>query len=274
MSAATAAARGDDAPLLLREDAGGIATLTLNRPAARNSLSRAMLEALEGALAEIAADPGVRVVILASSGPAFSGGHDLKELTAHRADPDGGRAFFTECFAACGRVMQGVVNLPQPVIAAVEGIATAAGCQLAASSDLVVASEAAKFGVSGINAGLFCTTPGVALGRAVSRKAAMELLLLGDIVPAAEAFRISLVNRLVPSGEALAEAMRMARRIAGHSSFAIRAGKRGFNAQIGLPLDRAYDAASTVMVENLLARDAIEGIDAFLGKRKPVWEDR
>ena len=274
MSAATADARTHTAPLLLREDEDGITTITLNRPAARNSLSRAMLDALEATLAAIAADRGLRVVILASSGPAFSGGHDLKELTAHRADPDGGRAFFTECFAACSRVMQAVVNLPQPVIAAVEGIATAAGCQLAASSDLVVASDAAKFGVSGINAGLFCTTPGVALGRAVSRKAAMELLLLGDIVPAAEAYRIGLVNRLVPAGEALAEAMRMARRIAGHSSLAIRMGKRGFNTQIGLPLDRAYDAASAIMVENLLAHDAAEGIGAFLGKRKPVWEDR
>ena len=274
MSAATADARTDNAPPLLREDDHGITTLTLNRPASRNSLSRAMLGALEGALAEIAADRRVRVVIIASSGPAFSGGHDLKELTAHRADPDGGRAFFTECFAACSRVMQGVVNLPQPVIAAVEGIATAAGCQLAASSDMVVASESAKFGVSGINAGLFCTTPGVALGRAVSRKAAMELLMLGDIVPSAEAFRIGLVNRLVPGGEALVAATRMARRIAGHSSHAIRMGKRGFIAQFGLPLDRAYETASAVMVENLLAQDAIEGIDAFLGKRKPVWEDR
>jgi len=160
------------------------------------------------------------------------------------------------------------------VIAAIEGIATAAGCQLAASCDLVVASETAKFGVSGINAGLFCTTPGVALGRAVPRKMAMELLLTGDIVPASEAQRMGLVNRVTAPGQALAEAVAIARRIADHSALSVRMGKRGFNAQIGLPLDQAYAVASQVMVENLMARDAIEGIDAFLGKRKPVWEDR
>lgn len=266
--------RSDPASLLLREDQDGIAIVTLNRPAARNSLSLAMLEAMSATLSMIAEDRTVRVVILTSSGPAFSGGHDLKELTAHRGDPDGGRAFFTTCFEACSRMMQQVVNLPQPVIAAVEGIATAAGCQLAASCDLAVASETAKFGVSGIHAGLFCTTPGVALGRAVPRKMAMELLLTGDIVPAAEAQRMGLVNRVVASGQALVEAMAIARRIAGHSALSVRMGKRGFNAQIGLPLDQAYAVASEVMVENLMARDAIEGIDAFIGKRKPVWEDR
>ncbi|WP_135468185.1 enoyl-CoA hydratase [Crenalkalicoccus roseus] len=271
---ATHAQPGDNAPPVLRRDEGAVATLTLNRPHSRNSLSRDMLAALQAALDEVGREEGIRCVVLAAEGPAFSAGHDLKELTAHRGDPDGGRGFFAECFAECSRLMQSVVGLPQPVIAAVEGIATAAGCQLAASCDLVVASETAKFGTSGINAGLFCSTPGVAVGRVVPRKAAMELLLLGDLVPAAEAQRMGLVNRVVPAGQALPEAVALARRVAGHSGVALRLGKRGFNTQMGLPLDRAYEEASAVMVENLLAEDAAEGISAFLGKRRPEWRHR
>ncbi|MCB4821042.1 enoyl-CoA hydratase [Roseicella aerolata] len=261
-------------PLVLRADDGPVAILTLNRPAARNSLSLAMLAALQEALDGIAAEDGIRCVVIAAEGPAFSAGHDLKEITAHREDADGGRGFFEETMAACARVMQGVVGLPQPVIAAVEGIATAAGCQLAASCDLVVAAEGAKFCTPGVDIGLFCTTPGVALARAVPRKAAMEMLLLGEMVPAAEAQRMGLVNRVVPPGQALPEALALARRIAARSGVALRMGKRGFNAQAAMPLSEAYAAAGTIMVENLLAEDAAEGIGAFLGKRTPEWRHR
>jgi enoyl-CoA hydratase/carnithine racemase len=260
--------------MVLREDRDAVAILTLNRPAARNSLSRAMLAALQAALDGIAADNAIRCVVITAEGPAFSAGHDLKEITVHRQDADGGRAFFAETMAACGSVMQAVVNLPQPVIAAVEGIATAAGCQLAASCDLVVAAETAKFCTPGVDIGLFCTTPGVALARAVPRKAAMEMLLLGEMVPAADAHRMGLVNRVVPRGEALHEALVLAGRVAARSAVALRFGKCGFNRQAGLSLAEAYAEAGTIMVENLLAEDAAEGIGAFLGKRAPEWRHR
>lgn len=272
MSAALQAA--NEAPLVLRGDEGAVAMLTLNRPAARNSLSRAMLAALAAEFAAIAADDGVRAVVLAANGPAFSAGHDLKELTARRADPDGGEAFFRECMAACGAMMQAVAGLPQPVVAAVEGVATAAGCQLVATCDLAVAGDTARFATPGVDIGLFCSTPAVALSRAVPRKPAMEMLLLGEMVPAEEARRIGLVNRVVPAGQALEAAMGLARRIASRSAVAVRMGKRAFNRQLGLPLPGAYEAAGAVMVENLLAEDAIEGIGAFIGKREPVWRHR
>lgn len=261
-------------PLVLRSDDGPVAVLTLNRPAARNSLSRAMIAALQAALDGIAADASIRCAVIAAEGPAFSAGHDMKEMTAHRGDADAGRGFFEATMADCARMMQAVVTLPQPVIAAVEGIATAAGCQLAASCDLVVASENAKFCTPGVDIGLFCTTPGVALARAVPRKAAMEMLLLGEMIPAAEAHRMGLVNRVVPAGAALPEALALARRIAARSAVALRLGKRGFNTQAALPLAEAYAAAGTVMVENLLAEDAAEGIGAFLAKRPPEWRHR
>ena len=255
-------------------DDGPVAVVTLNRAAARNSLSRAMLAALQDTLDKLAQLDHVRCVVLTAEGPAFSAGHDLKEITAHRADADGGRAFFAETMAACATVMQTLTTLPQPVIAAVEGIATAAGAQLAATCDLVVASEAAKFCTPGVDIGLFCTTPGVALARAVPRKAAMEMLLLGEMIPAAEAHRIGLVNRVVPRGAALAEATALAHRIAARSAVALRMGKRGFHQQAALPLAEAYAAAGAVMVENLLAEDAAEGIGAFLAKRTPEWRHR
>ncbi|MCO6415449.1 enoyl-CoA hydratase [Siccirubricoccus sp. KC 17139] len=264
----------ENTPLVLRQDAGAVAILTLNRPDTRNSLSRAMIAALHGALETVGAEPGIRCVVLAAEGRAFSAGHDLKEVTAHRSDADGGAGFFAAIMAECAAMMQAVTTLPQPVVAAVEGIATAAGCQLAASCDLVVASESAKFCTPGVDIGLFCSTPGVALARAVPRKAAMEMLLLGEMVPAGEAHRMGLVNRVVPAGQALAEAEALAQRIAARSAVALRMGKRGFNAQAGLPLDRAYEEAGRVMVENLLAADAEEGIGAFLGKRKPSWQHR
>jgi enoyl-CoA hydratase/carnithine racemase len=261
-------------PPVLRSDEGAVAVLTLNRPAARNSLSRDMLAALAARLGEIAADDGVRAVVLAAAGPVFCAGHDLKELTARRADPDGGAAFFQECMAACGGVMQAVAGLPQPVVAAVQGIATAAGCQLVATCDLAVAADTAKFCTPGVDIGLFCSTPAVALSRAVARKPAMEMLLLGEMVPAEEARRIGLVNRVVPAGQALDATMDFARRIASRSAVAVRMGKRSFNRQLGLPLPDAYEAAGAVMVENLLAADAAEGIGAFTGKREPVWRHR
>ena len=261
-------------PPVLRADEGAVAVLTLNRPAARNSLSRAVLAALAAELAAIAADDGVRAVVLAANGPAFSAGHDLKELTARRNDPDGGEAFFRETMAACAEVMQAVAGLPQPVVAAVEGVATAAGCQLVATCDLAVASETARFSTPGVDIGLFCSTPAVALSRAMARKPAMEMLLLGEMVPAEEARRIGLVNRVAPAGRALEEAMGLAQRIASRSAHAVRLGKRAFNRQLGLPLPDAYEAAGAVMVENLLAEDAAEGIGAFIGKRNPVWRHR
>lgn len=270
----SAALHAEEAPFVLRGGEGAVAVLTLNRPASRNSLSRAMLAALAAELDRVAADESVRAVVLAAAGPAFSAGHDLKELTARRADPDGGEAFFRECMAACAGVMQAIAGLPQPVIAAVEGIATAAGCQMVATCDLAVAGEGAKFATPGVDIGLFCSTPAVALSRAVARKPAMEMLLLAEMVPADEARRIGLVNRVVPAGEAVAAATDLARRIASRSAVAVRMGKRSFNRQLGLSLPDAYEAASAVMVENLLAEDATEGIGAFIAKRKPLWRHR
>lgn len=270
----SAALQANEQPPVLRGGEGAIAVLTLNRPAQRNSLSRAVLAALAAELDAVAADEGVRAVVLAGDGPAFSAGHDLKELTARRGDPDGGEAFFRDTMAACAAVMQAIAGLPQPVVAAVEGVASAAGCQLVATCDLAVASEAARFSTPGVDIGLFCSTPAVALSRAVARKPAMEMLLLGEMVPAAEAHRIGLVNRVVPAGQAMAGAMAFAERIASRSAAAVRMGKRSFNRQLGLPLPDAYEAAGAVMVENLLAEDAAEGIGAFIGKRRPVWRHR
>jgi enoyl-CoA hydratase/carnithine racemase len=264
-----------ETPVLLRTTHdGGVAMLALNRPARRNSLSLALLRALSDALSGIARDPSVRAVVLAGDGPAFCAGHDLSELALHRADPDGGRKFFTEAMATCASVMQTVVTLPQPVIAAVHGVATAAGCQLAASCDLVVASATARFCTPGVDIGLFCATPAVALSRAVPRKAAMEMLLLGEMISAREAHRIGLVNRVVEDGRARDAAVELAQRIAARSALTVRLGKAAFHRQLGQDLKSAYDDAARVMVENLLAHDAGEGIDAFLGKRTPVWQDR
>jgi enoyl-CoA hydratase/carnithine racemase len=260
----------DEKPLL-RHDADGIATLTLNRPARRNALSEGLIAALTQTLDAIASDPSVRAVILAANGPVFSSGHDLKEMTARRADPDRGRAYFTDILGACAGMMMRIVNLPQPVIAAVEGVATAAGCQLVASCDLAVAGAKAQFSTPGVHIGLFCSTPMVALSRKVSRKHAMEMLLLGEMVDAAHAANIGLVNRAVASGEALAEAGRMAAIIASKSPFVLKIGKRAFYDQLERPLVEAYVEASRVMVENMLARDAEEGIGAFMEKRPPVW---
>jgi len=260
-----------DASPLLRSDEGGVAILTLNRPQARNALSEALLDALGDELRRIAGDGAVRAVVLAANGPVFSAGHDLKEMTARRADPDRGRAYFADILARCSGIMQGVVRLPQPVIAAVEGVATAAGCQLVASCDLAVAGADAAFCTPGVQIGLFCSTPMVALSRNMSPKHAMEMLLLGDMASAAEAHRFGLVNRVVPAGGALAEARRMAAQIASKSPVALKVGKRAFYEQAEMGLSQAYDHTAAAMVENMLARDAEEGIGAFMEKRPPVW---
>jgi enoyl-CoA hydratase/carnithine racemase len=261
-------------PAVLRDNIGTIAVLTLNRPKTRNTLTEAVLAALADQLTAIAKDRAVRVVVITAKGPAFSGGHDLKELTARRTDADGGRAYFRQIMLTCSAMMQQIVHLPQPVIAAVQGTATAAGCQLVASCDLAVASDAAKFGVSGINAGLFCSTPMVALSRNVSRKHAMEMLLTGDLVSAKQAYRIGLVNRVVRAGSELEAALALGRKIAGKSSLVEKLGKHAFYRQLEMKLDDAYRYTADVMVENMMAHDAEEGIAAFVEKRAPKWEDR
>jgi enoyl-CoA hydratase/carnithine racemase len=275
MSPQTAtAASAPSSLILLREDRGGIAILTLNRPQARNSLSEALLEALSEALSAIAHDRSVRVVLLAANGPAFSAGHDLKELNAQRSGEDRGRAYFKHIMTLCSRVMQQIVTLPQPVIAAVQATATAAGCQLVASCDLAVASQAAKFATPGVNIGLFCSTPMVALSRNVSRKHAMQMLLTGDLISADEAARIGLVNEVVPAGQEHTAAIKLAEKIAAKSTLTIKIGKEAFYRQAEMSLADAYDYASQVMVENMLARDAEEGISAFIEKRDAKWQDR
>jgi enoyl-CoA hydratase/carnithine racemase len=274
MNAPSPALRASSAPILLREDLGDVVLLTLNRPEARNSLSEALLAALTESLAEIAADKRARVVVLAANGPAFSAGHDMKEMTARRRDADRGRAYFKQLMDACATMMQAIVHLPKPVIAAVQGPASAAGCQLVASCDLAVASSAAKFATPGVNIGLFCSTPMVALSRNVSRKAAMEMLLTGDLISAEDAQRIGLVNRVVAPGSERDEALKLARQIASKSMLTVRIGKEAFYRQLEMNLADAYRYASEVMVENMLARDAEEGIGAFIEKRAPTWEDR
>jgi enoyl-CoA hydratase/carnithine racemase len=262
------------APVLARKDIDGIATLTLCRPERRNPLSEALIAALAGELDGIAADRSIRAVIVAAEGPAFSAGHDMKEMSARRADPDRGRAYFADLMARCAAMMTRIVDLPQPVIAAVEGAAAAAGCQLVASCDLAVAGADARFSTPGVHIGLFCSTPMVALSRNVANKHAMEMLLLGDLIDADRARRIGLVNSVVPAGGAWEEAMRMARIIAAKSPLTIATGKQAFYRQREMRLDDAYAYASQVMVENMLARDAEEGIGAFIAKREPTWEGR
>lgn len=252
----------------------GILRLTLNDIARRNALSEAMLSELDRAFSLAGEDSAVRVVILASNGPAFCAGHDLKEMTAGRVGIDRGRAYFAKVMAQCAGVMQSIVNCPKPVIAEVTGIATAAGCQLVASCDLAFAATSAKFSTPGVHIGLFCSTPMVALSRNMSNKHAMEMLLTGDMTLAARAEEIGLVNYITPLDELTAMTMEMARKIASKSSMTLATGKRAFYAQREMPLADAYDYASQVMVENMLAHDAEEGIGAFIEKRAPKWQDR
>jgi enoyl-CoA hydratase/carnithine racemase len=257
--------------LVIREDRGAIARLTLNRPDKLNALSEAMLGVLKSALDTVADDPSIRVVILAAAGRAFCAGHDLAEMTAARAEDDGGAARFAELFNACAEVMQTIVALPQPVIAEVQGLATAAGCQLVATCDLAVAADTARFGVNGVNIGLFCSTPMVALSRNIPRKKAFELLTTGAFVSADRAAELGLVNRAVPDAELRRETDELADAIASKLGSAVKIGKRAFYDQLEMPLDEAYAYTGQVMVENMLNRDTAEGIGAFLEKRHPKW---
>jgi enoyl-CoA hydratase/carnithine racemase len=253
--------------LLLRSDAEGVATLTLNRPEQRNALSLALMETLSAELDRIRDDRSVRVVILTGAGPAFCSGHDLKELKAEQS-----RDLYERVFAACSALMQRITALPQPVIAAVNGIATAAGCQLVATCDLAVASDTARFATPGVHIGLFCSTPMVALSRVVPRKQALEMLLTGVPIDGATALRFGLVNRVVPAAQVMEEALGIAAEIAAKSPLTLKIGKQAFYRQAEMGLGDAYEHASRVMVENMMALDAQEGIDAFLAKRKPEWK--
>ena len=261
-------------PVLLRETLGSIAVLTLHRPASRNSLSEGLIAELHAALAELHDDANVRAVVIAANGPAFSAGHDMKELTARRTDADRGRAYFAQVMNACSAMMQAIVQLPKTVVAAVQGIATAAGCQLVASCDLAVASEAATFATPGVDIGLFCSTPMVALSRNVPRKQAMEMLLTGEPVPAARARDIGLVNRVVAAGTERDAAIALAQQVAVKSAYTIKLGKTAFYRQAEMSLADAYRYAAEVMTENMMARDAEEGIGAFIEKREPKWQDK
>jgi enoyl-CoA hydratase/carnithine racemase len=251
---------------LLRSDRKGVAWLTLNRPRARNALTLSLMAALDAELAAIAGDPAIRVVVIAGAGPAFCAGHDLREM---RARPQ--RDAYEETFGLCSRLMQHIVQLPKPVIACVHGTASAAGCQLVATCDLAVAADTARFATPGVDIGLFCSTPMVALTRAIGRKAAMEMLLSGEMIDAATAQALGLVNRVVAETELDAAATALSELIAKKSPLTVAIGKEAFYRQAEMPLADAYAYAAEVMTRNMLARDAEEGIDAFLQKRPPVW---
>jgi len=267
MSANTQAAAAE--PLLLRQDNGGVATLTLNRSAQFNSLSRALMRDLQAELDGIAADAGVRVVVLAGAGKAFCSGHDLKEM---RSDP--AKAFQKALFQQCSELMLSLVRMPQPVIARVHGIATAAGCQLVSMCDLAVASDNSRFAVSGVNLGLFCSTPSVGLARNMGRKQAMEMLLTGEFIDAQSALSRGLVNRVVPLAQLDEEIAKLTDSILAKTPVAIKTGKQMFYRQLEMGLEAAYELASETMACNMMAEDAQEGIDAFLAKRKPQWKGR
>jgi enoyl-CoA hydratase/carnithine racemase len=269
MSATTPSPTAGAPPLLLREDRNGVAWLTLNRPRQFNALSKDLLTALQGALDAIASEPSVRVVVVAGVGQAFCAGHDLKEMRAKRE-----KAFIKALFDQCSRMMMTIPRMPQPVIARVHGIATAAGCQLVAMCDLAVASEEATFAVSGINVGLFCSSPGVPLSRNVGRKQALEMLLTGEFIDARAAKERGLVNRVVPAEDLDAEVERLAAAILGKSPLAVATGKRLFYEQLEMGLQAAHARAAEVMAGNMMAEDAAEGIDAFIERRAPVWKGR
>lgn len=252
---------------VMRSDAAGVSTLTLNRPESRNALSLGMLLALSAELDRIAVDPSVRVVVIAGAGPAFCAGHDLKEIRAENF----GSVYAEKLFAECAKVMLAVVRLPKPVIAQVHGIATAAGCQLVASCDLAVAADNARFATPGVNIGLFCSTPMVALSRNVGRKAAMRMLLTGDPIDAETAARFGLINEAVPAAELAPRTAALAAKIAAKSPLTLAIGKEAYYRQAELTLSEAYSYTAQVMVTNLGKRDAQEGIEAFIEKRPPVW---
>jgi enoyl-CoA hydratase/carnithine racemase len=258
-------------PLLLTAHAGGVLRLTLNRPQARNALSSELLTALQAALSGAAADNATRVIVIAAEGPVFSSGHDLKEMARHRADGDKGRDAYAGLFTQCSAMMQAIVANPKPVIAQVQGIATAAGCQLVASCDLAVASTTARFATPGVDIGLFCSTPMVALSRNIGRNAAMEMLLTGEPIDGEHAMRIGLINRVVAPDALENETMALASKIAAKPRATVKTGKEAFYRQLEMPLSEAYAYASKVMTENMLEAEACEGIGAFLEKREPKW---
>ncbi|MGE0232630.1 MAG: enoyl-CoA hydratase [Flavobacteriaceae bacterium] len=262
-----------DAPVL-REDHGSVAHLRMNRPKARNALSMDLMAALRAAFETLRGDDAVCAVVLSGAPPAFCAGHDLKEMTEARGGTDAGAAFFQATFDAAASLMQAIVNCPKPVIAAVEGIATAAGCQLVASCDLAIAGRSSRFATPGVNIGLFCSTPMVALSRNVPRKAAMEMLLRGDMIEAEKALEWGLINAVAEDGEAVSRALDWAADIAAKSPLTVRIGKEAFYRQLEMPLADAYLYTADVMTRNMLAEDAEEGIDAFLTKRKAEWRGR
>lgn len=267
-------ARPDSTTILLREDRDGIALLTLNNPAARNALSEELIGDLQAAFDAIGREPSVRAVIVAANGPAFCAGHDLKQLTAHRSDPDGGKAYFRRIMTSCAAMMQTIIALPQPVIACVSGIATAAGCQFVATCDLAVASAEARFATPGVDIGLFCSTPMVALTRNIPRKNAMHMLLTGEPVTADVALRLGLVNKVVPHGSEREASLALAKIVASKSRATVKIGKEAFYRQAEMSLVDAYAYAAEVMTDNMMMRDANEGLCAFIEKRSPAWEDR
>lgn len=249
----------------------GVTVITLNSPASRNALSQTMMRLLHQAIVDAGTDPSTRAIVLAAEGKAFCAGHDLKELTGHRGDKDGGEKFFADTMQQCSALMQAIVACPKPVVAAVHAMATAAGCQLVATCDLAVAGQSAKFCTPGVNIGLFCSTPMVALSRNLSRKHAMEMLLLGDVIDAGQASHYGLVNRVVSDENVLNSAKEMAGTIAAKSQRTVAIGKQAFYRQAEMGLSDAYDYASDVMVRNMMSDDAQEGIGAFLDKRPPKW---
>ncbi len=257
--------------VLASKQTGHVVTLTLNRPQARNSLSLELLRQLKAAVVSCSEDPSVHVLTLAANGPAFCAGHDLKELTAARAEADGGAAFFDQTMSACAEVMMAIIRCPKPVIASVHATATAAGCQLVATCDLALAADTAKFATPGVNIGLFCSTPMVALSRNVGRKQSMKMLLTGDLIDAEEARSIGLINDLVPPEELTKATQKLAQQIAAKSPVTVKIGKEAFYRQIEMALPDAYEFTREVMVANMLQADAEEGIKAFLEKRPPEW---
>jgi enoyl-CoA hydratase/carnithine racemase len=260
-------------PILLRQNEGAVAVLTLNRPEALNALSDALIAALSDEFARIGADRAVRAVILRGAGKTFCAGHDLKEMQKGRAAPDKGRAYFAGLFRRCSEVMLQVTRLPQPVIAEVHGIATAAGCQLVASCDMAVAAQGTRFGVNGVNIGLFCSTPMVALTRNIPRKHAFEMLVTGEFIGASRAEALGLINRVARIETLHAETLALAQSVAAKLDPAVKIGKRLFYEQAGLPPEEAYAMAAEAMVENMMWRETDEGIRAFLEKRAPAWAE-
>ncbi|MCK0138855.1 enoyl-CoA hydratase [Aliiroseovarius sp. F47248L] len=259
-------------PLLIREDAASVARLTLNNPGALNALSDAMLAALKAEFAALAQDSSIRAVVIAGAGKVFCAGHDLKEMTAGRQAEDGGAAYFKDLFDRCAEVMCMIPRLPQPVIAEAHGIATAAGCQLLATCDMAVAAEGTRFGVNGVNIGLFCSTPMVALTRNVPRKVAFEMLTTGEFIDATRAREVGLVNRVVPHDQLRTATDELAQTVASKLGAAVKIGKASFYDQADMSLEAAYAFAGAAMVENMMLRDTEEGISAFIEKRKPDWD--